>query len=81
MLADSGYRARLVSVGNYLIEPAPAKVAATVEPPKALSDTKEGGELGTVTVSVTRLEQSTENAPQSIKVISKEDIEKQLAIT
>lgn len=81
LLADSGYRGRLVSVGNYLIEPAPAKVAATVEPPKALSDTKEGGELGTVTVSVTRLEQSTENAPQSIKVISKEDIEKQLAIT
>ena len=78
LLQHSGYQARLVSSGNYLVERAPVNVAPSAESPQAAA---EGAELATVTVAVTRLEQSPDNAPQNIKVISKEDIEKQLAIT
>ena len=86
LLADSGLRARVVSTGNYALAsapknppdvvPAPAKASTPHAVTPAAQDAKE---LATVTVSVTRLEQSTEDAPQNIRVISRDEIDKQLA--
>ncbi|QIL83738.1 TonB-dependent receptor [Diaphorobacter sp. HDW4A] len=88
LLADSGLRARVVSTGNYALAsapknppdvvPAPAKASTPHAVTPAAQDAKE---LATVTVSVTRLEQSTEDAPQNIRVISRDEIDKQLAVT
>ena len=89
LLAGSGFRARSLSAGNYILEPAARKTSAQTPEPSGVqpesagapANARESQELGVVTVSVTRLAQSTDNAPQNIKVIGREEIQKQLAVT
>lgn len=78
LLASSGWRARSLGQGNYVLEAAADMPLVT--PPVTAKHNKPT-ELQATTVSSTRLAQSSNDSPQNIKIISHEEIEAQQAFT
>lgn len=78
LLTNSGFRARRVSPGDYVLESAPNTVTASGAHGARDPDV---AELAAISVTATRLEQQTNTSPQNVSVLSSEEIQAQQAFT